>query len=208
MPTNLAMFPLGTVVFPYSAVPLRVFEPRYLSLLDGLGSDDAGEFGTVLIERGSEVGGGDERFRIGTRLRLMGSTEVGEGHRVIIVAGVERIRIVEWLEDDPYPRARVEPLADVTESFDVSLEIEAASARLETVMALASELGADTSELDLSVSEDPTAASFQLAALTPVTPLDSYELLAATSVDERLQLTIRMLDERAEIIRAELGEGV
>lgn len=201
------MFPLGTVIFPYSAVPLRVFEPRYLSLLDSLGSGDASEFGTVLIERGSEVGGGDQRFKIGTKLRLMGSTDAGEGQRAIIVAGVERIRIVDWLEDDPFPRARVEPLADITESFDVSPEIEAASAKLETVMALASELGADTSELDLSVADDPTAASFQLAALTPVTPLDSYELLAATSVDERLQLTIRLLDERAEIIRAELGEG-
>lgn len=202
------MFPLGTVIFPYSAVPLRVFEPRYLSLLDSLGTSDAGEFGTVLIERGSEVGGGDARFGIGTRLRLMGSTDVGDGHRAIIVAGVERTRIVEWLEDDPYPRARVESLADITESFDVSAQIQAASAKLRTVMALASELGADTSELDLSVSEDPTAASFQLAALTPVTPLDSYALLAATSVDERLELTMRLLDDRAEIIRAELaGDG-
>jgi hypothetical protein len=198
------MFPLGTVIFPYSAVPLRVFEPRYLSLLDSLGSDDA-EFGSVLIERGFEVGGGDERFGIGTRLRLMGSTVIDGGHRAIIVAGVERIRIVEWLADDPHPWARVEPLTDITESFDVSAQIEAASAKLATVMALASELGADTSELDLSVSEDPTTASFQLAALTPVTPLDSYALLAATSVDERLELTARLLDERAEIIKAELG---
>ena len=74
-------------------------------------------------------------------------------------------------------------------------------------MALASELGADTSNLDLSVSEEPTAASFQLAALTPVTPLDSYALLAATSVDDRLDLTVRLLDDRADIIRAELGDG-
>ena len=204
MPTKLAMFPLGTVIFPFSAVPLQVFEPRHLALLDNLGDDD---FGSVLIERGFEVGGGDARFEIGTRLRLMGASELDGGQRAIIVAGVERIRIVEWLDDDPHPWALVEPLPDIIESFDVSSQIEAASSRLETVMALASELGADTSNLDLSVSEEPTAASFQLAALTPVTPLDSYALLAATSVDDRLDLTVRLLDDRADIIRAELGDG-
>ena len=204
MPTKLAMFPLGTVIFPFSAVPLQVFEPRYLALLDNLGVDD---FGSVLIERGFEVGGGDARVEIGTRLRLMGASELDGGQRAIIVAGVERIRIVEWLDDDPHPWALVEPLPDIIESFDVSSQIEAASSRLETVMALASELGADTSNLDLSVSEEPTAASFQLAALTPVTPLDSYALLAATSVDDRLDLTVRLLDDRADIIRAELGDG-
>lgn len=200
------MFPIGTVIFPYSAVPLRVFEPRYLSLLDNLGPED-GEFGSVLIERGFEVGGGDERFSVATKVRLMGATDIGEGHRAIVVAGVERVRVIEWLADDPHPWARVEPLPDVTESFDVSESIALASTKLRTVMALASELGADTSELDLSVAEDPTAASFQLAALAPVTALDSYSLLAASSVDERLELTIRFLDERIDIIRAELAAG-
>ncbi len=61
---RLPMFPLGTVVFPYTAVPLRVFEPRYQHLLDDvLGGDRS--FGSVLIERGSEVGGGDARFEVG-----------------------------------------------------------------------------------------------------------------------------------------------
>ncbi len=198
------MFPLGSVVFPYSAVPLRVFEPRYLDLLERVESGD-GQFGTVLIERGFEVGGGDSRFDIGTRVRVVGSTDLPEGHRAIVVAGVERIRILDWLEDDPHPWASVETIHDTTETFDVSDLIETVSNRLERVMALASELGADTSEVDLTVSQDPVAASYQLAALSPVVSLDSYALLAAVSVDERLELTIALLDDRIEIIRSELS---
>ncbi len=204
MAIRLPMFPLGSVIFPYSAVPLRVFEPRYLELLANV-SAASNEFGTVLIERGFEVGGGDARFSVGTRVRIMGSSDLEEGHKAIVVAGIERLRILDWLPDDPHPWAMVEDIPDVTERFDVTDLIESASSRLETVMALASELGADTSDLDLTVSEDPVAASFQLSALTPVTPLDSYEMLAAASVDERLELTVRFLDERIEIIRAELG---
>jgi Lon protease-like protein len=198
------MFPLGSVIFPYSAVPLRVFEPRYLELLANV-SAASNEFGTVLIERGFEVGGGDARFSVGTRVRIVGSSDLEAGHKAIVVAGIERIRILEWLPDDPHPWALIESIPDVTERFDVTDLIESASSRLETVMALASELGADTSDLDLTVSEDPVAAGFQLSALTPVTPLDSYEMLAAASVDERLELTVRFLEERIELIRAELG---
>jgi Lon protease-like protein len=200
------MFPLGNVIFPYSAVPLRVFEPRYLTLLDSV-SEGSGEFGSVLIERGFEVGGGDQRFAIGTRVRIVGSSDLEDGHKAIVVAGTERIRILEWLEDDPHPWAMVESIPDVAERFDVSELIDAASARLRTVMALASELGADTSDLDLTVSEDPVAASFQIAALAPVTPLDSYEMLAADSIDERLELASGFLTDRIDMIRAELAGG-
>lgn len=204
MAIRLPMFPLGSVIFPYSAVPLRVFESRYLELMANV-SAGSNEFGTVLIERGFEVGGGDARFSVGTRVRIVGSSDLEGGHKAIVVAGVERIRILEWLPDDPHPWARIEAIPEVTERFDVTDMIEVASSRLERVMALASELGADTSDLDLTVSQDPVAASYQLSALTPVTPLDSYTMLAADTVDERLELTARLLDERIEFIRAELG---
>ncbi len=58
--TRLPMFPLSAVLFPYASMPLHVFEPRYRALMrDCLAGDP--RFGVVLIERGSEVGGGDQR---------------------------------------------------------------------------------------------------------------------------------------------------
>ena len=59
------MFPLGNVLFPSIGLPLRIFEPRYVQMLRECMATD-GEFGTVLIERGSEVGGGDHRFTTAT----------------------------------------------------------------------------------------------------------------------------------------------
>ena len=65
------MFPLGNVVFPGELVPLRVFEQRYRRLvLDCLARTDGAEFGTALIERGSEVGGGDQRSSIATLVAI------------------------------------------------------------------------------------------------------------------------------------------
>ena len=59
----LPMFPLGTVLLPGGVLPLHVFEPRYRQLVIDCLADDTGEpeFGVTMIERGSEVGGGDQR---------------------------------------------------------------------------------------------------------------------------------------------------
>ena len=66
----MPMFPLGTVLFPYAVLPLHVFEPRYRVMTRRCLDGDR-EFGVVLIERGSEVGGGDVRFGVGTIARIV-----------------------------------------------------------------------------------------------------------------------------------------
>src|SRR5438445_9063509 len=109
----LPMFPLQTVLFPGVAMPLHVFEPRYRALtrhcLDG-----DGRFGVVLIERGSEVGGGDVRVSVGTRALIVESAELPDGRWVLMVVGVERVEVSRWLPDDPYPQAEVSVLADLS----------------------------------------------------------------------------------------------
>jgi uncharacterized protein len=196
------MFPLGTVIFPYGVAPLRVFEPRYRRLLDdvlGIGCS----FGTVLIERGFEVGGGDARFAIGTRLRVLAHRELPGGHRAILVEGTERLRVTDWLPDDPHPWADVVPLPDVP--CDVESILAGVTSRLRVAMALASELGEDTAGLDLELGEDPVAASYRAAALTPVSALDSYALLAAPGPRERLRLVDEMLGDQIELMRLRLS---
>ena len=74
--TRLPMFPLSAVLFPHASMPLHVFEPRYRQMLrDCLAGD--GRFGIVLIERGSEVGGGDQRSLLGTRGVITAGSRVG-----------------------------------------------------------------------------------------------------------------------------------
>ncbi len=199
------MFPLGMVMFPFTAVPLRVFEPRYQTLLENVLSGDR-KFGITLIERGAEVGGGDDRFGVGTLVRVSGVADLEDGHKAVVVAGLERINVVKWLEDDPHPWAEVIPAPD-EQADDAEDLLEEARRQLERVMALASELGADTAEVDLEVSDDPLIGSFQIAALSPVTALDAQRLLEAANARERLELAIGFLSDRVEILKSRLAEG-
>src|SRR6476659_3342898 len=108
---TVAMFPLGTVLFPHALLPLHVFEPRYRMMLrDVLAGDQ--EFGVVLIERGSEVGGGDVRFDVGTRAHIVQASELPDGRFALAVVGVQRVRVERWLPDDPYPRADIVALVE------------------------------------------------------------------------------------------------
>ena len=192
------MFPLGTVVFPHSAVPLRVFEPRYQVLLDAVLGEGA-SFGTVLIERGFEVGGGDVRCTMGTRLQVLAHQDLEDGHRAIVAGGVERIRVVEWLDDDPHPWAWVEPAPDEAQEIDDLRPL--VCSRLERLLAMASELGADTAGVDLTVEGDSATVSYQLASVIPVTPIDAQALLEASGPRQRLERAVQMLDDQIELIR-------
>lgn len=196
------MFPLGTVVFPHSAVPLRVFEPRYQVLLDSV-LGEGSSFGTVLIERGFEAGGGDVRCGVGTRLQVLAHQNLDDGHRAIVVGGVERIRVVEWLEDDPHPWAMVEAVPD--EAGEIEDLRPHVCSRLERLLAMASELGSDTAGVDLTVEGDATTVSYQLASVIPVTPIDAQALLEASGPRQRLERATEMLDDQIELIRLCLG---
>jgi Lon protease-like protein len=124
------------------------------------------------------------------------------GDRAVMVAGIKRIRVVRWLPDDPHPTAEVE---DYPDSDDRVAVVDSALSSLRRVFALASELGSDVSGIQLEVSDEPLAASYQLAALCPVTVLDSQQLLEAGGPASRLQLAREMLDDRAELLRMELS---
>ena len=108
---DLPMFPLGAILFPYVVLPLRVFEPRYRVLTHDCLAGNR-EFGVVLIERGFEVGGGDERFDLGTVARIVQAAETEDGRWGLLTVGSRRIRVDDWLPEDPYPKARVVDLPE------------------------------------------------------------------------------------------------
>ena len=114
-----AMFPLGSVLFPYTPLALRVFEPRYLTMMGRLLDVEDPEFGVVLIERGFEAGGGDQRSSTGTMARIL-QIEAGAEDLHVIAVGADRIAVERWLDDAPHPAAEVSTLAPLV--WDDALE--------------------------------------------------------------------------------------
>ncbi|MDH5421947.1 MAG: LON peptidase substrate-binding domain-containing protein [Acidimicrobiia bacterium] len=200
---SMRMFPLGNPLMPFSMVKLRIFEPRYLQMIDEC-VEQAAPFGIVLIERGFEVGGGDQRSTIGTVAQLVDVTDLPDGELAVVAVGVERIRVLEWLPDDPYPIARVERLGEVV-SRAAAARIDQIDRQLRLVLAFVSEAGIDVGPLEYELSTQPEVAAHQLCGLAPVGAYDAQRLLSAPSVDERLELLSAFLEEETEFLRSQLG---
>jgi Lon protease-like protein len=204
----LPMFPLGTVLFPGAALPLHVFEPRYRQLTaDCLAG--VPEFGVVLIERGNEVGGGDVRTDVGTVARIVATQPMPDGRTYLLTVGTRRIRVVEWLEDDPYPRADVEDWQDREEG---GLDDAAAYTRLLAIarraLALAREVGEPAGDATTEFAGDPALGTFQIAALSSLGPIDRQRILATDSAEERCRLLEGMLQEEAELLGFRLQDDI
>lgn len=207
MGENLPMFPLGSVLLPGGVLPLHVFEPRYRALIHHCIDSPNHEFGVVLIARGSEVGGGDERTTVGTRARLVEVAEIPDGRYAVVAVGVGRIRVVQWLPDAPYPQALVESWPDdpvPPEYGEMTLHVASTATRVRRCVALATELGDPVGDPTSPVADDPGVAAFQLATLAPIGPLDRYQILAGAHAGERLDVLDRVLDDVEALLRFRL----
>lgn len=205
---TLPMFPLGTVLFPSGVLPLHVFEPRYRALVaDCLAAPEGPDFGVVLIERGSEVGGGDIRVDVGTMARIVEASRFDDGRYALAAVGTRRLRVVEWLPDDPYPQAEVELLDEPGfDGPDASEVLAVVGQRLRRVLGLASELGAAV-RTDVTLDADPVRAGFEACAVAPLGPFDAQQLLALSDPRDRLDQLVVRLDDLAELLELRLAGG-
>ena len=197
----MPMFPLGSVLIPAMPLPLRIFEPRYLKLLGDLLESEEPEFGVVLIERGAEVGGGEKRMDIGTIASVtnIGTTEEFYGLESF---GSKRFRVNAWLPDDPYPIADIDFIPDLI--WDDTLM--PARVHLETkvrqLLAFASEFGDLQYGSDVSLSDDPMEACWQLAGVLPIGQLDQIDLLGSQSADELIKRTYEIVKTADETLKS------
>ena len=206
------MFPLGTVLVPGMMLPLHVFEPRYRRMVDDSRTHHDSTFGVVLIERGSEVGGGDVRTDVGTLARIVRAEELPDGRWILGVVGIHRIRVERWLPDDPYPRAEIhewvdelrEPAEAVEETGGDRDEV---TTQLRRAAALRREMGEPAPPLDLGLADDPVVAGYQAAVVAPLGPADRQALLAAPTVPARWRLLRALLVDQIDLLQARLAAG-
>ena len=202
------MFPLGTVLVPSGVLPLRVFEPRYRHMLEDLLPGNR-EFGVVLIERGSEVGGGEVRSRIGTMARILEARESGDGHWAVVAMGLQRIMVERWLPDDPYPLAEVRPFPDRPGPGVDPASYAALRDRLRCLLDGLVALGETVPSDSVEIADDPALGSLQMTALAPLTPFDRQRILEVDRVEDRCRLLGELLGEGQELVdlRRRAGEG-
>lgn len=222
--TVSAVFPLSTAYLPGDVVSLRVFESRYLEMIADVMADER-RFVSVLISRGSEVGGGDSRFDHGVEVVI--ENIVASPDFLVVTGYADRAVVVRsWGEDDPYPKATVSRQAEIAlddaERFDVASSLTLLAQRVRSVterLASLSERGeglipADRGLATVSAGRwwDERVADAELwrafwlvAGAIPCGPLDRCHFLEPGPLPGRVARLRRVLDHVAEVVAFRFG---
>lgn len=204
------MFPLERAMLPGEGLPLRIFEPRYSAMVvDCLTMDDPA-FGVVLIAAGREVGGGDSRSDVGALAHITEVADFGDGRYRLNCVMAERIRVLEWQPDDPYPRAAIELWPDEPGEPVAADAIRDVEDRMITLFErIARARGAEVSGRDIVAGADaaPDAAMWLYALTTrlPMGEADRYSVLAAPTVAARLAALHEAVESVTALVEFQLS---
>ena len=129
---DIPLFPLHTVLFPGGALPLRIFEPRYIDMISSCLKNES-LFGVCLISEGKETGKAAESYECGTLASISYWQQLSGGILGVTARGEQRFQIlscevgkgqltsatVELLENEPEVRlpARFKPLIDMVKEM-------------------------------------------------------------------------------------------
>lgn len=193
LPTEIPLFPLGTVLFPGGPLPLRIFETRYIDLVRRCLRDGSG-FGVVLIREGAEAGGPALTFDVGTYARIVDFSQQPDGLLGIQAAGERRFRILERRRArDGLNLADVEWLPD-----EVSLPLPEEFAELGPALdAILAQVGEPYAARERHVADAAWVAG-RLAEILPIAAAYKQHCLELDDPVERLRYLQPLFEIRRE----------
>ena len=204
---ELRLFPLGSPLFPGMTMPLQVFEPRYLQLIEEC--QEAGEpFGIALIRSGAEVGETAEPYSMGTTAELKLVRPIRGGRLFVEARGRERFRITELHHDRPYLWADVEYPVDELTEVPAAL-LEDARARLAEVRRLeAAAMMTYDREPDVPATAGPLADAIAADAVGTAGGGELQRIVETLDVRRRLELATELLGDLVERAHARTQNAV
>ncbi len=185
LPDVIPVFPLeGAVVLPKARLPLNIFEPRYLAMLDDVLKSDHRLIGMVQ-PRGD--GPNPDVYKIGCAGRVTSFSETEDGRYLIALSGQLRFRVVEEVEGfTPFRRFRVdwrEFRGDLgAQRFELQDKDRERFLELLRKYFDAAQLSADWDSLSRADEETLINA---IAMLCPFSPEEKQALLEAPSLGDR-----------------------
>ncbi len=197
LPEVIPVFPLpGALLLPRGQLPLNIFEPRYLSMVDDSLRDGHRLIGMIQPDEAHPVN--EERphlYKIGCAGRITQIAETGDGRYVLQLTGVARFRVREELADElTYRRCKVsyEPFIDDFIPRKGEEEVD----REELLRALTAFLKANNLKADWEgIEKAPNEALVNaLAMMSPYGAAEKQALLEAPDLKTRAEVLVALTE--------------
>jgi len=207
IPSELAILPLrSVVVYPLTALPLTVGRPRSIRLVDDavLGKRMIGLVAAKDPEK--ENPGPDDVYRVGTAALVHRLRKAPDGTIILLVQGLERIKIREFTQSEPYLKAEVEVAPDLVEE---TVEMEALMRNIvelfRRLVSLVPHIPDELIMLALNV-DDPRQLAYAIATYMRMDLDDAQDILETDEVKEKLHKLTITLNRELEVL--ELGKKI
>ncbi len=177
-----ALFPLNTVLFPGCALPLQIFEQRYLRLIKTCLKDNHG-FVVILISAGKEVGDTPETYSIGSYVDIVDWEMLENGLFGITIQARHRVRVSNpCAQDDGLMTGEIETLPDDAAEANDNLKI---TDLVDTLKQLEQHPYLEQQAIDTDYASAPDVCH-KLSQLLPVDALIKQSLLEINNTNERI----------------------
>lgn len=202
IPEILPILPIkGGVVFPNLVVPLVLTNERSKKLIDDALSGDKLIVAVTQKDEKVELPGPKDLYEIGTVSLVLKLLRAPDGSVRVLVQGTNRVQILEYVQEKPYLKARVEELP---ESVEEGIELEAlqrnALNMFQEIVKHSPFLHEDLIEIALNIGDPGKLADF-IASYMNFSVEEKQEILETTDVIARLRKLVRLLEKELEIIR-------
>ncbi|HWS24055.1 MAG TPA: endopeptidase La [Anaerolineales bacterium] len=190
----------GVVVYPQTAVPLTIGQPRSIKLVDDVSSGDR-QIGLVAaINPENEAPGPEELYRRGTLSSIHRLLRAQDGTIRMLVQGGERFEIIEYTQTEPYLMAKIRRIPEVVET---GLEIEALARKVRDQFSeIADLIPSFPKELVASVVgiEDPLLTAYTITNFQRIEIDEAQKILELDSTLEKLKTLIAFLVRETEVL--------
>ena len=201
IPSDLPILPLRyTVAYPFSVLTLMVGVPRSVKMVEEIHKAQ-GLIGLVTSKDGSvDEPRPDQVHNIGTVAKIEQVIQDSTGTLRVVVRGIERFEIEEWIETEPYLKARINLKPDVSET---GLEMDAMARSLrglaQEVIKLSSRFPKEVS-LFLDQLQDPRHLVYLISGTAGMDLEKERLLLEKDSIKEKMQILISYLSHEKEVL--------
>jgi len=201
IPSDLPILPLrNTLAYPFSVMPLAIGIPRSIRLIeDALQGDRLiGLVGIPDAKVEEPLPG--QMYETGTMAHIQNVSRTPDNTLQVVVQGIERFRIAEWVQTTPYLRARITLASDLVES-DVELEALQGTLRelAQQVVALSPHVPRELRDF-LGQVHDPRLLAYMVAAIARLQVLEGQQILEMDSVKDKFRRLITHLTHEKEIL--------
>ena len=206
-PDVLPILPLrGVVVYPNTAVPLTVGQARSIKLVDDVVGGDKLVGLVAALDPEKETPGPDELYKVGTIATVHRLLRAPDGTVRLLVQGMDRFRLGEFVTEEPYLKAKIELLPE-TEEDNIETDALARNAR-DQFQQITQMIPSFPEELAGSITavEDPLQTVYTIANFQRIELKNAQEILEIDSVYEKLKKLIGLLVREAEVL--EIGQKI